>query len=375
MPPALEESPASQGYTDTSEAVYSSSSDAQNEAFDDQDRVVSDIGSMVPDMDPAPPVKRGPGRPPKKRGVSKAATTKTTNVRQDSGSEGGVLNLQDIDDKEPASVKLDGARDITRRRISTPFIYEEDSDGDQSGHGSSTDQSDEGIVEEQTDFSEPSPVKRGRGRPAKNIFPSEPIITKASSVSEDIEDVEDDAGEHNHAGDSEIEEPEPAPEKRGRGRPPGKRRSSTVLATETPVKRQRTTASAVASEPRRSSRIRSSGDNSISATKTAMIQPPPTQTTTPRAAKPRGRPRKSRSAVKTPAKVPKYADEAEEEWEVEAIEDSLIDRQGGTHYYKVKWKGYPPSANTWEPRAALDKCQDLVDAYQNRNKKTRKSKK
>jgi hypothetical protein len=44
--------------------------------------------------------------------------------------------------------------------------------------------------------------------------------------------------------------------------------------------------------------------------------------------------------------------EGEEEYEVEEIIDSERHQDGW--YYRVKWRGYGPESNTWEPKANLE---------------------
>ena len=53
--------------------------------------------------------------------------------------------------------------------------------------------------------------------------------------------------------------------------------------------------------------------------------------------------------------------EGEEEYEVEAIVDSKRETDGW--YYRVKWKGYGPEENTWEPLSNLTHAQDLVSEF------------
>jgi hypothetical protein len=53
--------------------------------------------------------------------------------------------------------------------------------------------------------------------------------------------------------------------------------------------------------------------------------------------------------------------EGEEEYEVEEIIDSEQHRNGW--YYRVKWKGYGPESNTWEPKANLEHAEDILKKY------------
>ena len=46
-------------------------------------------------------------------------------------------------------------------------------------------------------------------------------------------------------------------------------------------------------------------------------------------------------------------------------------------FYKVRWKGYPPSQDTWEPQDHLGEgCEEIIDAYfaLRRQKETEKAK-
>jgi hypothetical protein len=51
----------------------------------------------------------------------------------------------------------------------------------------------------------------------------------------------------------------------------------------------------------------------------------------------------------------------EEEYKVEEIVDSE-QRQDGW-YCRVKWKGYGPESNTWEPKANLEHTEDILKRY------------
>jgi hypothetical protein len=53
--------------------------------------------------------------------------------------------------------------------------------------------------------------------------------------------------------------------------------------------------------------------------------------------------------------------EGEEEYEVEEIVDS--ERRPDGWYYRVKWKGYGPESNTWEPKANLEHAETILKTY------------
>ena len=58
---------------------------------------------------------------------------------------------------------------------------------------------------------------------------------------------------------------------------------------------------------------------------------------------------------------PVVTKDGEEEYEVEQILDSRT--KGKRVEYYVKWKGYGPEENTWEPIAHLTNSPDLLQAY------------
>lgn len=60
---------------------------------------------------------------------------------------------------------------------------------------------------------------------------------------------------------------------------------------------------------------------------------------------------------------------AEDEYEVEDIVDSVIDADTMEHMYLVKWKNYPASDNTWEPKKNLKGSLDLVRKADAKKKK------
>jgi hypothetical protein len=53
--------------------------------------------------------------------------------------------------------------------------------------------------------------------------------------------------------------------------------------------------------------------------------------------------------------------EGEEEYEVEEIVDS--ERRPDEWYYRIKWKGYGPESNTWEPKSNLEHSEDILRKY------------
>lgn len=61
-----------------------------------------------------------------------------------------------------------------------------------------------------------------------------------------------------------------------------------------------------------------------------------------------------------------------EEYTVEKILDKRV-RQGRIEYL-LKWKGYPDSENTWEPKENLD-CPELINDFEEKKKKSSEEKK
>jgi integrase len=58
-----------------------------------------------------------------------------------------------------------------------------------------------------------------------------------------------------------------------------------------------------------------------------------------------------------------------QQWEVEAIVDrrsDVVSRDKGKHEYRVHWKGFPRSEDTWEPASSLIHCQQLVSDFEAR---------
>ena len=61
----------------------------------------------------------------------------------------------------------------------------------------------------------------------------------------------------------------------------------------------------------------------------------------------------------------------EEEYKVEKIIDMKQMGQWRKTYYLVKWKGYPTSDNSWEPRENIH-AEELIREFQKRNSKPRR---
>jgi hypothetical protein len=57
-----------------------------------------------------------------------------------------------------------------------------------------------------------------------------------------------------------------------------------------------------------------------------------------------------------------FQTEEDDEFEVEGI----LEQRG--QRYLVKWKGYPHSENTWEPRQNLRNCSSLLRQFQGKKK-------
>ncbi|QRW17417.1 Retrotransposable element Tf2 protein [Rhizoctonia solani] len=62
-----------------------------------------------------------------------------------------------------------------------------------------------------------------------------------------------------------------------------------------------------------------------------------------------------------PEQPPPETIEGEEEYEVEQIIDSK--RQRGKWFYLIKWKGYSPEDNSWEPKEVLEHSQEEIQRF------------
>lgn len=68
--------------------------------------------------------------------------------------------------------------------------------------------------------------------------------------------------------------------------------------------------------------------------------------------------------------------EIEDFFDVEEILDKKYNAREGKNYYLVKWEGYPPEQNTWEPEENLETIPDLVDEFEKKyQKKLKQAKK
>ncbi len=63
-----------------------------------------------------------------------------------------------------------------------------------------------------------------------------------------------------------------------------------------------------------------------------------------------------------------------EEYEVEEIVESMIDADTMEHMYLVKWKNYPASDNTWEPKKNFKGSLDIVRKFDAAKKKAEAAK-
>ena len=73
-------------------------------------------------------------------------------------------------------------------------------------------------------------------------------------------------------------------------------------------------------------------------------------------------PESARSTVEQPPEATE-----EEHYEVQAIVDDKIEPDG-QHLYKVRWKGYPPSEDTWQPET---QTQDPLNTYKQQRSRKR----
>ncbi|KAF8759770.1 reverse transcriptase [Rhizoctonia solani] len=62
-----------------------------------------------------------------------------------------------------------------------------------------------------------------------------------------------------------------------------------------------------------------------------------------------------------PERPPPETIEGEEEYEVEQIIDSK--KQRGKWFYLIKWKGYGPEDNSWEPEELLEHSQEEIKQF------------
>jgi hypothetical protein len=60
--------------------------------------------------------------------------------------------------------------------------------------------------------------------------------------------------------------------------------------------------------------------------------------------------------------------DGEEEYEVEKILDAKPRGRGHKMHYLVKWKGYPVSDNSWEPKENIH-TEELIVEFEKRNSK------
>jgi hypothetical protein len=224
------------------------------------------------------------------------------------------------------------------------------------------------VEEHSPAVSAPSSTLKKRGRPslsasatpAKSVASRTPRSAKGAATpksvsrsagkrkaaepeSEQEEEAEEEEDEEEKQEGEEVIETTPAPK---RGRPA---RSVGVSAS------ARLAAKAAKKPARgrpRSTAVSNAPDTRVYSTNTAIQA----------AAKPArkvGRPKKNAT----------NGEVAADEYEVEAIVESAIDADTMEHMYLVKWKNYPASENTWEPKKNLKGSLDLVRKFDTQKKK------
>lgn len=97
----------------------------------------------------------------------------------------------------------------------------------------------------------------------------------------------------------------------------------------------------------------------------------PTKTTTTKSSPTKATPRK------TPAKQTKggrKSNEQDPQSEVFDVEKIIDKREGSNGFeYYVKWLGWPPSANTWEPAANIAHLPEVIEEFEKESKKSSSS--
>ncbi|KAH6681077.1 hypothetical protein F5X68DRAFT_243193 [Plectosphaerella plurivora] len=174
------------------------------------------------------------------------------------------------------------------------------------------------------------------------------------------------------------------PAKRKRGRPA--KTTPVILESSQPVETMSSHTPAAKPEPtapvanKRRTRA-STGDLPIAVAKTEAEPSPATKRGRGRSKKAAPAPARKGRAVTKPVARKTYTvvtpenpnegedeeaddddDSEEQEWEVEKIIGDIIDDKG-VHHFQVKWKGFPASDNTWEPKLNLTNCKEQMTAY------------
>ncbi|KAM7200464.1 hypothetical protein V8F33_003910 [Rhypophila sp. PSN 637] len=212
---------------------------------------------------------------------------------------------------------------------------------DNEGLNSSDDDGDIGGVEPNM----PSSVPKKRGRPSllRSETPAKPAVTKTPRSTKTAPTPKSTGtGRKRKA-------PEPEPE----GQEDQEPEESSEETSEPAKKRGRPSASAAAT--------------ATSARLAAKAASKPT----------RGRPKGSANTATKPAKGKGGRPKKEstngdstsaEEYEVEDIIGSMVDAETKEHFYFVKWKGYPASDNSWEPKSNLAHAAELMKAFDAKKK-------
>uniref|UniRef100_A0AC34F820 Chromo domain-containing protein n=1 Tax=Panagrolaimus sp. ES5 TaxID=591445 RepID=A0AC34F820_9BILA len=68
-------------------------------------------------------------------------------------------------------------------------------------------------------------------------------------------------------------------------------------------------------------------------------------------------------------KKPESSESSESNDDTYEVEDIIADRYNrGTHEFRIRWLGFPPEADTWEPEASLD-CPTILKAYMDKQRR------
>lgn len=217
----------------------------------------------------------------------------------------------------------------------------------------------------------------GKGSPGPTVVKIDDDVGADAAGMDDDEDIP-------------VNAPSSAPKKRGRPSGSASGAPAKSVASKTPAKTPRSAKSAAA--PKSTGRKRKAAD--VDPESEPEAQPTPAKRGRParaagaaasarlaaKAAKKRapGRPKSSaitekpKGQASRPKKNGSNGAVPAGEYEVEKILESSIDNDLKEHLYLVKWKNYPASDNTWEPKRNLAGAQELVRDFDAKKEKAPK---